>query len=474
MTVWLPVVGMLALAAALLLRAGLRGRRIGTEPFCRKCEYQLTGLQSNRCPECGSELGDRAVVHGVPRRRWGLVTLAVMLMVGGMSWQIISWRWSAPSYYRGLPFPLLRYLESGGSAAAGEEVIRRLQAGEVSRRQLSAMFEDLVAELQESQPAAARKYWVQYLNAMFTADLLTPDQQARVFPVFSQPKLIARPVIRGNDPVPLVLRLEPVRPGIDWFTVEQECRALSRGGDAPSERARRLHDTTSSCILPPNISKVIELRVPWTATTPPAGEHAIRYEGHIRFARTVGTFQANVIGSATVTVLDDSAPDPVRWVEDHALTEKLPSLLALGSGCSNTISNFLRVDPYSTREMSGPAWRNTTRLSVTLLEPVTPALAFTVGLEAKGALVRGVTQVAYLGLGSPCFAWRAGETGQRCVDVFWLGAIEAEEVYVILESSKDVARETVDIFDVWRGSVRLGPFRTSVSEEEEKTNEDGE
>ena len=53
----LPVVaGVSALVATIFLTIGLRGRRVGTEPRCRKCGYNLTGTSEGKCPECGTNI----------------------------------------------------------------------------------------------------------------------------------------------------------------------------------------------------------------------------------------------------------------------------------------------------------------------------------------------------------------------------------------------------------------------------------
>ena len=38
---------------------GLRGRRVGQEPRCRKCDYDLSGIPLDRCPECGTDVDGR-------------------------------------------------------------------------------------------------------------------------------------------------------------------------------------------------------------------------------------------------------------------------------------------------------------------------------------------------------------------------------------------------------------------------------
>ncbi len=43
----------------------LRSRsKVGSEPHCGHCDYQLTGLTSNRCPECGRPFIQAGVTLG--------------------------------------------------------------------------------------------------------------------------------------------------------------------------------------------------------------------------------------------------------------------------------------------------------------------------------------------------------------------------------------------------------------------------
>ena len=77
---WLPL--LLGGAVGFLLAVlGLRGRRVGDTPHCRKCAYNLTGLTSERCPECGSVLSSGAIVQGVHQRRGLFVVGGVVLFL---------------------------------------------------------------------------------------------------------------------------------------------------------------------------------------------------------------------------------------------------------------------------------------------------------------------------------------------------------------------------------------------------------
>ncbi|MCW5769853.1 MAG: hypothetical protein KIT19_14350 [Phycisphaeraceae bacterium] len=116
--VWLPLV----IGGILLIRAGLKGRRINDHPICRRCRFDLVGLGAlshpatpdtapesgatkekvigsesrstqshpDRCPECGTDLtgttrrARRAVIDGERRRRWRFIVLGVVLLLAGL------------------------------------------------------------------------------------------------------------------------------------------------------------------------------------------------------------------------------------------------------------------------------------------------------------------------------------------------------------------------------------------------------
>lgn len=105
--VWLPLV----IGGVLLIRVGLRGRRINDHPICRRCRFDLVGLgaasvaetsdtalesgatrgRPERCPECGTSLtgttrrARRAVIDGERKKRWRLFALGVVLLLSGLA-----------------------------------------------------------------------------------------------------------------------------------------------------------------------------------------------------------------------------------------------------------------------------------------------------------------------------------------------------------------------------------------------------
>lgn len=93
-TLALCVVGVLLLfGLSVLIWRVTRRRGESERPYCGNCEYDLTGSESNRCPECGKLFIDAGVHrHRAERRdrrllRWSVPAALVMLVliVGGGS-----------------------------------------------------------------------------------------------------------------------------------------------------------------------------------------------------------------------------------------------------------------------------------------------------------------------------------------------------------------------------------------------------
>lgn len=79
------LIGLFAMIGAVALWRGLYPKRIGSQPFCPQCEYELTGIVISTCPECGCDLQASGVVHGRRQRRpWLTVGGLVILLLAGL------------------------------------------------------------------------------------------------------------------------------------------------------------------------------------------------------------------------------------------------------------------------------------------------------------------------------------------------------------------------------------------------------
>src|SRR5438067_7898567 len=156
--VWITaIVILIALAGIWLLKIGRWPRRRGSERHCRRCDYNLSGLSSAQCPECGAELLERNVVIGERRRRTGLAWSGVLLLIAslvgsGMVWwgplRGVDWYRYKPSRWVAAD---LRSSDEEVAARAWRELERRRDEGPLSDTVEYAAAEAALAEQAKPQ-----------------------------------------------------------------------------------------------------------------------------------------------------------------------------------------------------------------------------------------------------------------------------------------------------------------------------------
>ncbi|MCB9858240.1 MAG: hypothetical protein H6818_21355 [Phycisphaerales bacterium] len=86
----LPLIcGMMAVGGWLLLTA--RRRAAGSGPHCASCGYNLSHLESSRCPECGLVLSPDTISDGPPSRfSWGRFWIGAAMVFVPAIWVVID------------------------------------------------------------------------------------------------------------------------------------------------------------------------------------------------------------------------------------------------------------------------------------------------------------------------------------------------------------------------------------------------
>ncbi|MDB5322022.1 MAG: hypothetical protein JWN40_3653 [Phycisphaerales bacterium] len=78
--------------AAFLIRYGWFPRGTGKAPHCRRCGYSLEGIQTDRCPECGNFLTSRTIVKGRRVRRKSLAFLGIIVALIGIGCTTVGFK----------------------------------------------------------------------------------------------------------------------------------------------------------------------------------------------------------------------------------------------------------------------------------------------------------------------------------------------------------------------------------------------
>jgi hypothetical protein len=236
--IFLPLV----LAVPLLIRG--RRRRVGSEPHCRKCDYLLHGIESERCPECGSALSPKTIVHGERRRRvpsfiggWLLLLLGLAIVIAAATVQVqqIDWYEYEPTHF------VLKDLASQNNATvikAWHELTRRDALGSLSAGVRDKLVQFAIAQ----QGKAAAPYspldtdTINYLGSRITAGDLPKDQQTKVFEQSVQTNLLIRPRVLQGDSIPYLFAHQGLGPtnGSYWSTLSERGGAID-GRIEPNE-----------------------------------------------------------------------------------------------------------------------------------------------------------------------------------------------------------------------------------------------
>ncbi len=198
------VIILLIIGVSLLIK-GLQQRYRGDDPHCANCGYNLTGLASERCPECGGTITEPgAVVIGVRHRRpgyiaAGLACLAVIVLVLATPLRNIDWYHLMPTTF------VLSDLESSNpveASRAWKVIDARLKRGALSAGQRSRLIEMSLDEQADQQSRSVTDDLLTFLGQAFLADELDAAQEERFFTQAITCSITVRPRTSPHDPVP--------------------------------------------------------------------------------------------------------------------------------------------------------------------------------------------------------------------------------------------------------------------------------
>lgn len=186
----------------LLFVLGRRGRRVGSQPVCRRCDFDLRGKPAdvNRCSECGADLAsDRAVVTGrrEPIRNLWRVGLALTLVGFVCGGAVLYLSAARVNVYQYLPLSVLemQIASTTPNAAARAEIIDRIKSRRLTNLQIAALI-DRVLEIQADSAKPWNYGYGEIILEGGTAVGLTAAQTEKLFVNSFEEKFVIQPRIR--------------------------------------------------------------------------------------------------------------------------------------------------------------------------------------------------------------------------------------------------------------------------------------
>lgn len=471
MSTTVPGLSLIVLIPAVLLLVGLVltiwalvPRRRGSEPLCRRCEYNLTGhtdATEPRCPECGANLTPlRATVHGRRYRRWGWATMGIIVFLLGLGPLVAEMVGGVSRYdwYRIMPTSWVvsdaTDPNSGRLSRAWVELKRRYEAGDLSAAQtdmLAARCLDEMARPTVRDAALSRSNEI--LKLFIQDDVLTGAQWQRLYENFATFEFEVRPRVVAGDQVPIrIVKRGRCPSGVLRYRVTTN--SLRVGDREP----HRLGGSSAGSVSYGGLG--------WSGTSvrldEPPGLYPVACDVDIEVyaypswpgdegARPVHVENRTFRGE--IEVLATKPPDLIRMRHSPALDEYYASV---------TLSSVYARPRRQINHNEDVVEAAGADLHITVtFEPHCPLdAAFEIWLPSGGQLtnVGSVTHVA-----------RPTQVSRHHMGVHArLDTPVRGPVNILLRGSEDVARNTTDIFEIWDGEiiferVEVAPDSASVN-----------
>lgn len=426
MVVFLPLV-VSSVVGILFLWMGLRTRRRGLSPHCAGCDYNVTGLTSDRCPECGGDAGPATILLGERYRRpWvaalgaGLLALAVLygasLLPTGANWY----------QYRPTFLVLLDARASTPTAArAWAELKSRATAGSLSAGQRAKLAALCLKEQAAATAGPHLRDALTCLNTLWLKNQLSAGDQQTFYRQMVRLSLVTRAEVIYGEEIPYQIRHEcrgpdpvPATAAPFWVSIENkgvriDGKQVDRGGGSQQ----------TGCTGSGNLGS----RVP----CPTPGAHTLRVATRWSIRRGAGfvpagapLYQADVEFDAPFRVVEKPASEAVKLIQDASAREKFAGVIR---------AYDFSIGKYAPGEIGG---------TIAIEGPPLPACFRVLVRGGGGEYDRG------------CVAGRPGGSMHSCVSGKCTGP-SFDVCDVILRSDPAGARETVDLVEIWSGEIVL-------------------
>jgi hypothetical protein len=413
---------------AVLLRRGLRGRRIGETPHCRNCDYPLVGIDSGRCPECGADLrSPLAVASGQRVRSRAVASCGAALVVLGL---IAGYTALGPvvrrfDYYGVMPTGwLIDRMNDASTAVASrawDELERRTKSGD-----LSAANRARLAEIALGRQAKGISFGVvDWLGRAVADGKISEPQTKRFLGQIVVVTLHVREKVAPGDPIPYEVKTLSHSPfasqgwwhRVEYLPVFLDGKQVSPGGGSSGGAGPNAGGSSGSWIP-------CDAPGPHTVTT---GVRVKVFHGGPAFDENGPGSQLKYVReiplSGNTEVLAEMPPGFVKLVKDPALAD--------------LIRSGIRVIELA----RGPGGKGAEARIEARCGSAT-AMAFEVFVRTNGT-EQPLGTISLIRGNSSTFLLRGDQAD--------LG--DATHADVILRSSEKVARRTVHVVDIWDGEL---------------------
>lgn len=413
-------------AGIMLLKVGFWPPRRGDTPYCKQCQYNLTGLQSQRCPECGSILTSTSIVHGEAKRRLaltiaGVLLISISLLMTCRPLRHVRWRYVLPASW------LMSDLQSGNRYSiyyATQELGLRIKAGTLS----TAEEEKLIRILSKRFKVLTdlEDHYETLFHHCLASRLVKPAHYQKVFKHIAAAELRVRPRVAPGDPVPCQsLCITRVGTPHIWMQVTEDEYLLD--GQPVDYKVNKSLPGFSLGYCYPNRVQLL----------PPAkpGRHTLRLNATLKIYAAPAGDQTNLYYQEPVSlekefeIFDIEPADYIKITNDDYLSSRSQDCIEPDFFIWHNLPHLY----------FGPESETTFYYSFDVCA-LGVNCAFGVYARPDGG------EEVYLGP----LTIKKGSV--YCLN-YWQDAPKFTKLDMILRSNQARARETIDLYDVWEGEL---------------------
>lgn len=451
----------LVLAAILLVTRGMWPKRAGQTPFCRRCSYNLTGSVSGRCPECGTLLSEKAIIHGTRHPRPRRMVMGVLCAILAVSWWVLfdrliqtDWHWV---WYRCLPSgSLLTRLDTKDrqiTQRAWRVLTQRADgaAGNMDlQKQIVAACLRHVGDEGSLAPTEAMRG---YLARCYIANQLSEAEAAQFLTGLFKASIWVRPRVVKGDPVPYE-EVSAAKNFSSDFRVEVTRGPLYLDGTVirPGGPA---NDAGDGCCWPlqdtlacDGVGRHILMRTTEFELLRNAGPLGSRAGTQ---AALVSYYRTRLTAQTLFEVLDEEPPNYISVVKDDSLKDRILRTINVSHlyerAGQDGLDGAVYVDTYDP-------------------PPVNVAFDIVIRVEGNDTVIGSlcVPKAGHAVYNDPCRTSQIREHWLRWTPV----GPPFDSCEVVLRSNTQLARLTVDFFEIWEGEIVYGDVHVRLQAENRK------
>ncbi len=469
---WWHTIGLLSIAG-LLIAKGLRGKYIGDEPRCRKCQSKLPDSSSKTCPTCNIRLDADDIIVGNKKIQWRWILSACLVP---LLWQptIDLYRhWEGMHTEQWVSIDTIFQKAIAGDISALEELDRRINYEPPNKQDIRKIAAYAVAHHGGSPLDDVGRGWINIVDSLDFGRYLTLEEQNLIFPKYAQASITCREHVRVGDPLPIMISYDNYRNGMSGYRYWHEpVRVLIDDvivlEGSPGAWRKRQYDWIQSS------TSLLGYMLTYVSTDNiRLGAQQVQYQGVHIFNNQRYDVQINkpswtgeLVLETTVEFLPKDSEDLVTWIDRPELLSFIKWSLNVElsdpqdwGGAIRVYLDHLQSDDESTY----------LPVSCELLQTLPVPVAFEFFIEADSdnypATLISSPSLFYARDYNNLVAFKPG-TAFSGLYILKVPRLQTNEIHIILRGSKEVARRTIDMYQVWKGELRYGPFKLDSNQQE--------